>query len=220
MSEQLQRKCSAVDRTDKVPHDWKKGGVVIIKLPKKGDLTICCNNRSINLLSIAGKVFCTIILLPIRDASDKRQDLSELQSRMRRLQCQQRIDNCGKDCLGAMQTRPTTALERGKAPSTRTILCNILYLTIFICHTSPPLSPSRHTSPPFSPHSSIPLCHYPSCSVAQKWVPFPRCKLAHSRSTFSLESLSLSICLLSSSMKHNVNNIRYSATDSFFQEEL
>jgi len=48
-------------------HPSKRG--VITKLPKKGDLSVICgNNRSITLLSIAGKVFCTLILLQIRDA--------------------------------------------------------------------------------------------------------------------------------------------------------
>ena len=45
---------------------------VIIKLPKKGDLMMCSNNHGITLLSIAGKVFCTLVLLRIRDAADKR----------------------------------------------------------------------------------------------------------------------------------------------------
>ncbi|KAI8514967.1 hypothetical protein Bbelb_075580 [Branchiostoma belcheri] len=45
---------------EKIPLDWKKG--VIIKLPKKGDLTQCKNWRGIMLLSIASKVLCRIIL--------------------------------------------------------------------------------------------------------------------------------------------------------------
>ena len=36
-----------------VPEEWQKG--IIIKLPKKGDLTDCGNWRGINLLSVPGK---------------------------------------------------------------------------------------------------------------------------------------------------------------------
>ena len=32
---------------------------------------MCSNNRGITFLSIAGKVFCTLVLLRIRDAADK-----------------------------------------------------------------------------------------------------------------------------------------------------
>ena len=69
LQEWLTRVCITVWKSEESPPDWKKG--VIIKLPKKGDLTICGNNRGITLLSIAGKMFCTIILLRICDAIDK-----------------------------------------------------------------------------------------------------------------------------------------------------
>ena len=42
------------------PDDWKEG--IIIKLPKKGDLTICDNWRGITLLSVVMKIFMRIIL--------------------------------------------------------------------------------------------------------------------------------------------------------------
>ena len=41
---------------------------VIVKIPKKGDIVICANNRGITLLSIAGNVFCALVLWRIRDA--------------------------------------------------------------------------------------------------------------------------------------------------------
>ena len=46
--------------TEAVPEDWKKG--LIVKLPKKGDLSQCNNWRKIVLLSIPGKVLSRIIL--------------------------------------------------------------------------------------------------------------------------------------------------------------
>jgi hypothetical protein len=42
-----------------IPKEWKQG--LIIKLPKKGDLTECRNWRGITLLNIISKVLTTII---------------------------------------------------------------------------------------------------------------------------------------------------------------
>ena len=55
---------------EKVPDDWKKG--IIMKLPKKGDLSVCGNWRGINLLSVPGKIFCRVLLQRIRQGVDKR----------------------------------------------------------------------------------------------------------------------------------------------------
>ena len=63
-----------------IPEDWKKG--ILIKLPKKGDLTECKNWRGIMLLSIASKVLCRIILERIKDALDK--ELRDEQAGFRR----------------------------------------------------------------------------------------------------------------------------------------
>ena len=54
---------------EKVPEDWQKG--IIIKLPKKGDLTICGNWRGINLLSVQGKVFCRVLLHRIKASIER-----------------------------------------------------------------------------------------------------------------------------------------------------
>ena len=70
LEEWLTRICKIVWKNEKPPEDWKKG--VIIKLPKKGDLTICSNNRGITLLSVAGKVFCSFILNRFKGAIDKK----------------------------------------------------------------------------------------------------------------------------------------------------
>ena len=51
-----------------VPEDWKKG--VIIKLPKKGDLSSCGNWRGVTLLSVPGKILCSILLHRLRDCLD------------------------------------------------------------------------------------------------------------------------------------------------------
>ncbi|KAL8596941.1 hypothetical protein ACOMHN_027887 [Nucella lapillus] len=55
--------------TEAVPEDWKKG--FLVKLPKKGDLSLCNNWRGIMLLSIPGKVVSRIILERLKTALDK-----------------------------------------------------------------------------------------------------------------------------------------------------
>ncbi|CAH1266510.1 Hypp3401 [Branchiostoma lanceolatum] len=45
---------------ERIPLDWRKG--ILVKLPKKGDLTQCKNWRGIMLLSVASKLLCRIIL--------------------------------------------------------------------------------------------------------------------------------------------------------------
>ena len=49
-----------------VPDEWSKG--IIVKLPRKGNLTDCNNWRGICLLSIPGKILSTILLKRLRSA--------------------------------------------------------------------------------------------------------------------------------------------------------
>ena len=53
---------------EETPGDWKMG--LIVKLPKKGDLSLCKNWRGITLLSITSKVFSRVILDRISEALD------------------------------------------------------------------------------------------------------------------------------------------------------
>ena len=46
--------------TEKIPEDWSRG--MIIKIPKKGDLSVCDNWRGITLLSVPSKIIYKIIL--------------------------------------------------------------------------------------------------------------------------------------------------------------
>ena len=54
----------------KVPNDWRNG--VIVKLPKKGNLADCNNWRGVTLLSVPGKVLCSVLLDRLRDVVDTR----------------------------------------------------------------------------------------------------------------------------------------------------
>ena len=51
-----------------VPTDLRKG--IIVKLPKKGNLTDCNNWRGIILLSVSVKVFCSVLLDRLYEAVD------------------------------------------------------------------------------------------------------------------------------------------------------
>ena len=72
---QLSAKClvslfNKIWEEENVPAAWKKG--IIIKLPKKGDLTECGNWRGINLLSVPCKIFCRVMLNRIKDSVEKK----------------------------------------------------------------------------------------------------------------------------------------------------
>ena len=51
-----------------IPADWKKG--LIVRLPKKGDLTKCGNWRRITLMSVAANVMGKLLIQRISDGVD------------------------------------------------------------------------------------------------------------------------------------------------------
>ncbi|VDO50889.1 unnamed protein product [Schistosoma margrebowiei] len=53
---------------EQVPTDWKEG--LLIKIPKKGDLSNCDKYRVITLLSIPGKVFNRVLLNRMKNCVD------------------------------------------------------------------------------------------------------------------------------------------------------
>ena len=55
--------------TEEIPSGWTKG--IIIKIPKKGDLTVCDNSRGVTLLSVPGKIFGKVLINRINDGVDK-----------------------------------------------------------------------------------------------------------------------------------------------------
>ena len=61
---------STLWQAEEVPGDWRRGAIV--KLPKKGNLSDCNNWRGITLLSISGKVFCSVLLNRLREHVDSR----------------------------------------------------------------------------------------------------------------------------------------------------
>uniref|UniRef100_H3B4N3 Reverse transcriptase domain-containing protein n=1 Tax=Latimeria chalumnae TaxID=7897 RepID=H3B4N3_LATCH len=56
-------------KEEKIPEDWKHG--IIVKLPKKGDLSDCNNWWDITLLSTPGKIFSRILLERMKISAEK-----------------------------------------------------------------------------------------------------------------------------------------------------
>jgi hypothetical protein len=55
---------------EEVPAEWKEGHIV--KLPKKGNLSICDNYRGIMLPSVPGKVLNRVMLQRLKTAVDNK----------------------------------------------------------------------------------------------------------------------------------------------------
>ena len=54
--------------SETIPADWNKG--LIVRLPKKGDLTKCGNWRGMTLMSVAAKVMGKVLIRRISDGVD------------------------------------------------------------------------------------------------------------------------------------------------------
>ena len=65
MAQELCHLFNIVWNSETVPDEWRKG--MIVGLPKKGDLSYCYTWRGITLLSVPGKVFCSILLNRLRE---------------------------------------------------------------------------------------------------------------------------------------------------------
>ena len=70
VAEELTYLFNLIWQAEEVPGDWRRGAIV--KLPKKGNLSDCNNWRGINLLSLPGKVFCSVLLNRLREHVDSR----------------------------------------------------------------------------------------------------------------------------------------------------
>ena len=66
----LEKLYQRVWNEEEVPEDWKKG--LIVKLPKKGNLTECGNWRGITLLVVVAKILGRIIVTRIKKGVDKK----------------------------------------------------------------------------------------------------------------------------------------------------
>ena len=81
--------CNRIWSEEKILEEWKKG--LLIKLPKKGDLSYCKNWRGIMSLNMASKVFCKVILERINMLDAK---LREVQAGFR----------AGRSCMDQITT--------------------------------------------------------------------------------------------------------------------
>ena len=60
----LHHRTNKIWNEEQIPDDWRKG--LLVKLPKKGDLSLCNNWRGITLSSIPSKILCSVILQRIK----------------------------------------------------------------------------------------------------------------------------------------------------------
>ena len=66
---QLHLLFNSIWKEQRVPEDWKKS--LIVKVPKKGDLTQCDNYRGISLLSVPSKILCRILIDRVKSGVDE-----------------------------------------------------------------------------------------------------------------------------------------------------
>ena len=66
---ELEKLFKVVWDSEEVPDEWKQG--LIVKLPKKGDLTVCGNWRGLTLMSVPAKCLGRSMIRRIRDEVDK-----------------------------------------------------------------------------------------------------------------------------------------------------
>ena len=78
-SEVILKLCNKIWESEVIPEDW--GKAVIVPIFKKKDMMDCANYRGISLLSLAGKVFCSIIQSRIQKKTEE--ILSESQAGFR-----------------------------------------------------------------------------------------------------------------------------------------
>ena len=62
---EMEKLFRAVWDTEEVPEEWKEG--LIVKLPKKGDLTVCGNWRDLTRMSVPAKCLGKSMIMRIRD---------------------------------------------------------------------------------------------------------------------------------------------------------
>ena len=62
--------CNVIWREERIPEDWQTG--LIVRLPKKGNLSDCSNWRGVTLLSIVGKLLGSIILERLKSKLDEK----------------------------------------------------------------------------------------------------------------------------------------------------
>jgi hypothetical protein len=65
----LDKLFTAIRNEEVIPPEWNKG--LIVKIPKKGDRSVCDNYRGITLLSVLCKVFSKVVIQRIQEEVEK-----------------------------------------------------------------------------------------------------------------------------------------------------
>jgi len=79
MVEVIHQLCLEVWETGEWPSDWTKS--VFVPLPKKGDLLVCSNYRTISLVSRGSKILLSVIMSRIQNQMN--QEISDVQAGFR-----------------------------------------------------------------------------------------------------------------------------------------
>ena len=61
--------CTKIWKSEQWPSDWKRA--IFITLPKKGDLLMCSNYRTISLISHASKILLNVLLKRMKNKLEK-----------------------------------------------------------------------------------------------------------------------------------------------------
>ena len=76
------RLCTKILETGQWPHDWKRA--IFIPLPKKGDLQLCSNDRTISLFSHAGTILLKVIVKRMENKLEEEVNNTQTGFRMNR----------------------------------------------------------------------------------------------------------------------------------------
>ncbi|CAF1527450.1 unnamed protein product [Adineta ricciae] len=68
LARQIHKLCNKAWHEGTIPEEWSKS--ILVPIPKKGDLSQCCNYRTISLINHTGKVFLTVLLNRLKTQLD------------------------------------------------------------------------------------------------------------------------------------------------------
>ena len=68
LTRQIHKLCNKAWHEGTIPEEWSKS--ILVPIPKKGDLSHCCNYRTISLINHTGKVFLTVLLNRLKTQLD------------------------------------------------------------------------------------------------------------------------------------------------------
>ena len=68
LARQIHKICNKAWYEGMIAEEWSKS--ILVPIPKKGDLSLCCNYRTISLINHIGKVLLTVLLNQLKTQLD------------------------------------------------------------------------------------------------------------------------------------------------------